>query len=135
MSSPTAIDPSWMGPQEDQGGKRVLRWSLGFAAAVHAVFFFVHFPCAAREPVRIEAVMPAYTEIARKGQIQGYVVLQTVIDNNGDVDDVRVLKGLPLGLTEAAVGAVTQWKYRPVTLNGKPVAVYFNLTVNFHLLG
>lgn len=38
-----------------------------------------------------------------------------------------------MGLAEAAVDAVQQWKYQPATLNGKPVAVYFNLTVNFQL--
>ena len=38
-----------------------------------------------------------------------------------------------MGLAEAAVSAVQQWKFKPATLNGKPVAVYYNLTVNFQL--
>jgi len=46
---------------------------------------------------------------------------------------VKVLKGLDLGLTEQAVEAVKQWKFKPGTLNGEPVDVIFNLTVNFTL--
>ena len=63
----------------------------------------------------------------------GHVLDLGRIDEQGNVTDVSVLKGLPMGLSEAAVEAVKQWKYKPATLNGKPVAVYFNLTVNFQL--
>ncbi len=38
-----------------------------------------------------------------------------------------------MGLHEEAVKAIQQWKFRPATLNGEPVAVYYNLTVNFRL--
>ena len=86
-----------------------------------------------KKPVKISDVQPYYTEIARKARIQGVVILQTIINKDGDITDVKVLKGLPMGLAEAAVSAVKQWKYEPATLNGKPVAVYFNLTVNFQL--
>ena len=61
------------------------------------------------------------------------MVLQATIDKNGDVTDTKVLKPLPMGLAEAAVSAVEQWKFRPATLNGRPVAVYYNLTVTFEL--
>lgn len=86
-----------------------------------------------KKPVKISDVQPQYTEIARKARIQGVVILQTIIDKEGNITDVKVLKGLPMGLTEAAIDAVNQWKFQPATLNGKPVAVYFNLTVNFQL--
>jgi TonB family protein len=86
-----------------------------------------------QKPVKITEVQPQYTEIARKARIQGVVILQTIIDKEGNITDVKVLKALPMGLAEAAVSAVKQWKYEPATLNGKPVAVYFNLTVNFQL--
>jgi len=85
------------------------------------------------KPVKLVSPQPRYTEIARKARIQGVVILQTIIDKEGNITNVKVLKGLPLGLTEAAVSAVRQWKYEPATLNGKPVAVYFNLTVKFQI--
>ena len=88
---------------------------------------------AVTEPVRIRYVEPNYPPVARRIRVQGSVVLRATIDKNGVVTDVEVLKGPSRGLTEAAVAAVKQWKYKPATLNGKPVAVYFNLTVHFRL--
>ena len=85
------------------------------------------------EPRKTLHVKPQYTEIARKARIQGRVVLRATIDQQGDITDVEVLRGLPTGLAEAAVAAVRQWKFKPATLNGRPVAVYFNLTVTFQL--
>ncbi|MEO8219104.1 MAG: TonB family protein, partial [Acidobacteriota bacterium] len=78
-------------------------------------------------------VEPSYTEIARKGRIQGVVIVEAIIDRNGNVTDVRVLKGLPMGLSDAAMDAVRQWKFSPGTLQGRPVPVIFNLTVNFQM--
>jgi periplasmic protein TonB len=86
-----------------------------------------------QKPEKLSSPPPVYTEIARKARIQGVVIVQAIIDENGDVTNVSVLKGLPMGLSEAAEAAVKQWKFKPATLHGKPVAVYFNLTVNFQL--
>ncbi len=86
-----------------------------------------------KKPEKLTSPPPQYTEIARKARIQGVVILQSIIDEQGNVTEVSILKGLPMGLAEAAMGAVRQWKFKPATLNGKPVAVYFNLTVNFQL--
>ena len=77
---------------------------------------------------------PATTpEIARKARIQGVVIVEAIIDKEGNVTNVKILKGLPMGLDSAASDAVSKWKFRPATLNGKPVAVIYNLTVNFRL--
>jgi len=86
-----------------------------------------------KAPEKLVAPQPQYTEIARKARIQGVVIVQAIIDREGSVTNVKVLKGLPMGLEEAAVDAIKQWKFKPATLNGKPVTVYFNLTVNFKL--
>lgn len=85
------------------------------------------------EPRKISGPNPLYPEAARRARIQGVVVLECVIGKNGEVDSVKVLRGLPLGLTEAAVDAVNKWRFEPSTLNGKPVEVLYILTVRFNL--
>ncbi len=85
------------------------------------------------KPVRLHTPQPVYPERARRPRIQGKVILQAIIDKNGDVTDVKLIKGLPMGLNEAAIDAVSKWKFKPATLRGKPVAVYYNLTIFFHL--
>jgi TonB family protein len=86
-----------------------------------------------RAPIVMEKVEPTYTEKARKARINGIVIVEAVIGREGLVKDVSVLKPLPFGLDQAAVDAVKQWKFKPGTLDGQPVDVIFNLTVNFRL--
>jgi len=86
-----------------------------------------------KAPVVIHRVEPVYTDLARKGKVTGVVIVEAIIDKDGNVDKVKVLKGLSLGLTESAEDAVRKWKFKPGTMNGQPVDVIFNLTVNFTL--
>jgi protein TonB len=76
---------------------------------------------------------PRYTELARRARVEGVVVIQAVIDERGYVTDVQLLRGQPMGLDQAAMDAVKTWRFKPATLHGQPVKVYFNLTVNFTL--
>lgn len=87
-----------------------------------------------QHPRAVVKIPPSYTEEAREKRIQGVVVVQTVIDRQGRIEDFKVLKGLPHGLTEAAVEAVRQWRFEPaLDGDGNPVPVYYNLTINFRL--
>lgn len=82
-------------------------------------------------PQTLHRVQPRYPDRARLAGRQGIVVVQATIDRGGRVTDVRVVKGLGFGLDEAAVSAVQQWHFRPATLAGRPVPVYFQLSVQF----
>ena len=84
-------------------------------------------------PVKLSGDRPLYTEEARQGRVQGVVILEAVIDQQGDVLNVRVLKGLDLGLTESAVHAARGWKFKPALRGSEPVAVFYNLTVRSSL--
>ncbi len=86
-----------------------------------------------KEPRRIKYVDPVYPEIARRARVSGPVILEVVLDKEGNPKSVKVLRGLSMGLTEAAVEAVKQWKWEPSTLNGRPVEVIIIVTVNFRL--
>lgn len=88
-----------------------------------------------QEPEKIFTVDPVYPELARRSRKEGYVVLEAIIDKQGNVKDVTVLRPDALGLTEAAEAAVLQWKYTPSSLNGRPVEVVLTVTVRFQLTG
>ena len=122
----------------ERGGRAV----VGGLDGDEAPYFFLVLQPAGRalfvkgdvqHPRKILAVSPQYTEVARQERLQGIVVLQATINEQGVVDDIEVVKGLPLGLTETAIEALKQWTFEPATLDGEPVAVFYNLTFNFRL--
>ncbi len=84
-------------------------------------------------PEIIHQVAPVYTELARRARVSGTVIVEAIIDEQGDVVNTRVLKEQPLGLDQAAVEAVKAWKFKPAMKAGKPVKVYYVLTVNFQV--
>jgi TonB family protein len=84
-------------------------------------------------PEIVTSAKPVYTELARRARVTGTVIVEAVIDEQGTVTDVRVLKGLPMGLDRSAVEAIKAWKFKPATLEGRPVPVYYVLTVNFQI--
>jgi periplasmic protein TonB len=79
-------------------------------------------------------VQPLYPPLARQARIQGQVVIRAVISRNGMIENLQVLSGHPM-LVQAAIDAVKQWRYRPYFLNGEPVEVETQVTVNFLLSG
>jgi TonB family protein len=85
------------------------------------------------DPEAIEKVSPKYPEEARKARIMGLVKLKATITDQGLVEDLEVLESPDEMLTDAAVEATRQWRFKPALCDGKPVGVYYNLTIKFNL--
>ncbi len=85
-------------------------------------------------PIPIFKPDPDYSEEARKAKFQGTVVLSLVVDDKGLPRDVKIVRPLGLGLDQKAIEAVQRWRFRPGMKDGKPVAVYATIEVNFRLL-
>jgi protein TonB len=77
-------------------------------------------------------VSPVYPPIAQSARVQGVVIVEAIIDREGRVGYVRILRSIPL-LDQAALDAVKQWEFTPTHLNGSPVPVIMTATVQFTL--
>ena len=84
-------------------------------------------------PVLVKKVEPAYPDVARRARIEGKVILQAVVDKEGNVDEVTVLSSNNPMFNDSAIEAVKQRKYKPALQNGKPVSIYFTIRVDFIL--
>jgi TonB family protein len=80
----------------------------------------------------IKRVQPTYPPTALRMHVEGAVQLMATIGKNGSITAVKVLNGEPI-LSKAALDAVRQWKYKPYFLNGEPVEIQTQITVNFKL--
>ncbi len=76
---------------------------------------------------------PGYSEEARKNNVTGEVSLRLILAANGSVTGVRVLKGLPDGLTEKAISAAKQIKFTPAEKDGRKVAQYVTVAYSFNI--
>jgi TonB family protein len=74
-----------------------------------------------------------YTEIARINRLEGTISLSVVFNTSGQITDIRVIRGLPDGLTRRAIHAVQQIRFEPTTIDGMPVNVRGKMELNFHL--
>lgn len=90
------------------------------------------------QPELITRVEPEYPRAAKAVGAQGQVILKVIIDEDGNVTDINVLKVKPspgLGFEDEAKKAVAQWKYKPSVVDGRKVAVQWRFTVHFRLNG
>ena len=74
-----------------------------------------------------------YPEIAKKAGVEGTVFLQFIVDENGNVVDPAVVRGIGAGCDEEALKAIREAKFKPGKQRGKPVKVKFSLPVRFRL--
>lgn len=86
-----------------------------------------------RPPELIDKITPDYPEIARKARMEGRVILQAIINVEGQVEEVTILRSPNELFNDSAVEAVRKWKYKPALQNGQPVAVFFTVIVEFKL--
>ncbi|HEY7499358.1 MAG TPA: energy transducer TonB [Vicinamibacterales bacterium] len=84
-------------------------------------------------PELLREVKPDYTEEARRRALSGEVVLEIVVQSDGRVGAVKVLRGLGGGLDQRAVEAVRQWRFSPARRLGTPVDVLVEVAVEFRL--
>ncbi len=80
----------------------------------------------------LSSTLPDYPVGARQMRIQGQVVLEVTVKEDGTVGDIKVVKGSPQ-LAQSAVDAVKKWRYQPYQLNGKPVKNETRIIVDFTL--
>jgi len=86
-------------------------------------------------PQVVKEVRPGYTNAAMAQRIEGTVLLEAVVEQDGKVGAVTVVQSLDseYGLDEAAVAALKQWEFKPGTREGKPVAVQIAVQIAFTL--
>jgi protein TonB len=100
-------------------------------------------PAAPRAPVRVggqiqpptllRRVEPNYPPTAVSARLQGIVILEAIVDEDGRVKDVKVLRSVNPLLDREALLAVRQWQYSPVVLNGTPVPFVLTVSLSFSL--
>jgi TonB family protein len=83
------------------------------------------------KPVRLSSPRPQYTEEARANQVSGTVMLRVQVDVDGNVSAVRVISGLPYGLTDQAIDVARHTKFKPAMKDGKPVAYWMGIEISF----
>ena len=82
-------------------------------------------------PEKISGRVPEYTLKDRLARVQGVIVTETVVDKEGRVTQIRLLKGLSPGLDLKTLATICEWRFRPATSGGRPVKVYYTLTTSF----
>ena len=77
--------------------------------------------------------LPAYTEDAKRNQVTGTVVLKVVFNWVSDITNIRIVSGLPFGLTERAIDAAKKTKFIPAVKDGHYVSMWMQLEYYFNL--
>jgi TonB family protein len=87
-----------------------------------------------QRPEILTRTAPVYPESAKANKVEGVVVLECVIDEQGKVTQAELKQtSRNQDLDQSALDAVKTWTFKPATVKGKPVAVYYFLTMNFQL--
>lgn len=82
-------------------------------------------------PVCIHCPSPDFPRAAHDAKISGTILLEVVISGQGVATDARIVRGAPFGMNEGALTTVRNWRFKPSTLNGKPVTAIVQVEVLF----
>ncbi len=86
-----------------------------------------------KQPQLIRRIDPEYPPLAVRARVQGIVILEATVGEDGVVREVRVLRSAHPLLDPAAEAALRQWRYSPVILNDRPVPFVLTVTLSFFL--
>lgn len=84
-------------------------------------------------PEKIGGPQPQYTTRARLAGVRGVIITEGVIDENGRITQLRLIKGLSPGLDLNTLITLCGWRFKPATVDGKPVKVYYSVTTSFEV--
>jgi TonB family protein len=84
-------------------------------------------------PVVLKQAAPEFSEEARRAKVNGNVLIHLIVDEQGLPQDVKVIRGIGLGLDEKALKAVQQYRFKPAMREGLPVKVEMNVELNFQI--
>jgi protein TonB len=76
---------------------------------------------------------PRYNEEARRRKTSGYVIVRAILSADETVKHIEIITGLPNGLSEKAIEAARQIKFKPAIKDGKPVSIWVELEYGFHI--
>ena len=86
-----------------------------------------------KAPVATHHPEANYSDEARRAHYQGVCIVQLIVDTHGKPQDAHVVVSLGMGLDEQALEAVRKWRFKPATLDDRPVPAQINVEVAFHL--
>jgi periplasmic protein TonB len=135
QTKPAAADapaPSLIGMAAPGAGAPPPNFVSGTNNAVKPVLQTLNISQGVSQGLVIKKVSPSYPSTALRMRTEGTVQLLATVSKDGDITHIKVLSGDPQ-LTKAATDAVKQWKYKPYLLNGEPVEIQTQITVNFKL--
>ena len=84
-------------------------------------------------PRAIYQVDPTYDDASRKVKLNGFVVLTIIVAPDGSTKNIRITKSLSPSLDQRSIEAVSRWKFKPATKDGKPVPVEIRVQTTFKI--
>jgi protein TonB len=129
-ANPGPIDPNAKLPIGIGGGDDTSHAALEYPSRPDPGIFVAH----DREPKELYTPKPEYPELARAANMEGTVVLKVLVDKEGRVQEVLLVRSSSM-FDDAAIGAIRQWRFSPALMGTQPVAAWVTVPVHFVMNG